>query len=52
MINTLAWLLLGMRTLAIITLIEILATGHSFASLFLIIFAGTYVVNRRILCRT
>lgn len=49
MINTLAWTLLALRTLAIITLIELLATGKSFASLFLLIFGITYVVNRRIL---
>jgi len=47
MINTLAWLLLGMRTLAIITLVEILATGHSFASLFICILAGTYLYEKR-----
>lgn len=47
MINTLAWLLLGMRTLAIFSLIEIISTGHSFASLFICILAGTYMYEKR-----
>ncbi len=47
MINTFAWLLLGMRTLAIVILIEVIATGHSFASLFICILAFTYMYEKR-----